>query len=185
MNVFVGQRRDWTMVGLERGTVELVAYRDEWQEAFETEADRLREALDDRLVAVEHVGSTAVEGLAAKPILDVLAVVERLGDEERWTRRLEPLGYEFRPDDGVPDRLFYAKGPESNRTHYLSVTEQGSETHVEQVQFRDYLRDHPRTAAEYERLKRELADAYPDDRESYTSEKSAFVRKILRRTSEE
>jgi GrpB-like predicted nucleotidyltransferase (UPF0157 family) len=173
------------MVGLERGTVELVPHRDEWREAFETEAERLRSTLGDRLLAVEHVGSTAVEGLAAKPVIDVLAVVEESGDEEGWTRRLEPLGYEFRPDDGVPDRLFYAKGPESDRTHYLSVTERGSETHVEQLRFRDYLRDNPDVVAEYERLKRDLAEAYPDDRESYTSEKSAFVEEILRRANEE
>lgn len=173
------------MVGLERGTVELVPYRDEWREAFETEAERLREALGDRLLAVEHVGSTAVEGLAAKPIIDVLAVVEHLGEETTWTRRLEPLGYGFRPGDGVPDRLFYAKGPETDRTHYLSITEQGSDTHTEQVRFRVYLRNHPEAAAEYERLKRELAETYADDRESYTSRKSAFVQEILQRTDEE
>lgn len=168
------------MVGLERGTVELEPYNDEWQRAFETEAERVRSALGDRIVALEHVGSTAIEGLAAKPIIDMLLVVESLTHEKRWIDQFENLNYAFRPDDSVSDRLFFAKGPERERTHYLSVTERGSNTHVEQLLFRDYLRRNPTRADEYERLKRDLANRYPDDRSAYTDRKSQFVRRVLR-----
>lgn len=168
------------MVGLERGTVELVPYDDAWKRAFEAEADRLRSALGDRIVALDHVGSTAVEGLAAKPIIDILLVVDDLDDEQRWIDRLEAHDYAFRPDDPVPDRLFFAKGPEDDRTHYLSVTERESDTHVEQLLFRDYLRANPEAAAEYEQLKRDLAQRFPDDRSSYTERKSRFVQQVLR-----
>ena len=168
------------MVGLERGAVELVPYDDAWKREFETEAERLRSALDERIVALEHVGSTAVEGLAAKPIVDILVVVDDPDDKQRWIDRLEALEYAFRPNDPVADRRFFAKGPEDDRTHYLSVTGRGSDTHVEQLLFRDYLRQNPETAAEYERLKRALADRFPDDRSAYTERKSRFVRRVLR-----
>lgn len=173
------------MVGLERGTVELESYNDEWQRAFETEAERVRATFGDRIVALEHVGSTAIEGLAAKPIIDMLLVVETLIDEQRWIDRLENLDYAFRPDDSVSDRLFFAKGPERDRTHYLSVTEHGSDTHVEQRLFRDHLRRHPRKAKEYEQLKRKLATRFPDDRGAYTERKSQFVQRILREAKAE
>lgn len=173
------------MVGLERGTVELVPYDDAWNAAFEAEADRLRSALGDRIVALEHVGSTAVDGMAAKPIIDILLVVDDVDDEQRWIDRLEAHDYAFRPDDPVADRLFFAKGPEDDRTHYLSVTERESDTHLEQLLFRDYLRRHPETADEYERLKRELADRFPNDRSAYTERKSQFVRRVLRDARDE
>ena len=173
------------MVGLERGTVELVAYDEEWRREFETEAERLRAALGERAVAIEHVGSTAVEGLAAKPIVDLLLVVDSSDDDQRWIDRLENLEYAFRPDDPVADRLFFAKGPEDDRMHYLSVTDRGSDTHVEQLLFRDYLRRNPGTANEYERLKRELANRFPDDRSAYTERKSRFVRRVLREARDE
>lgn len=170
------------MVGLERGTVELVPHDEEWEQLFEQEADRLRSALGDRALAVEHVGSTAIEGIVAKPILDILVAVEDLGEPEDYPE-LEELGYTYRPNDGVDDRLFFARGPEDDRTQYLSITEVGSETHTEQLAFRDYLREHPQAAERYARVKLELAERYPDDRDAYTAAKSGFVQAILERAT--
>nr|WP_275086303.1 GrpB family protein [Natronorubrum halophilum] len=81
--------------------------------------------------------------------------------------------------DSVPDRHFFAKGPPATRTCYLSITERGSDTHREQLLFRDHLRANPDAAAAYERLKRTLAAQFPDDRQSYTERKSRFVHRIL------
>lgn len=173
------------MVGLERGTVELVPHDEEWRRLFEGEADRLRSVVDDRVRAIEHVGSTAIDGVPAKPIIDILVVVEEVGDPETWSRQLGTLGYTFRPNDGVEDRLFFANGPEENRTHYLSITEAGSETHTEQLTFRNYLRENPRAARRYARLKQELAERFADDRETYTEAKAGFVREILRQATQE
>lgn len=167
------------MVGLERGTVELSPYRDEWKRRYEEEVERLRSVAGDRLLGFEHVGSTAVEGLAAKPIIDLLAVVADLDAATDLVPILEDHGYEYRPNDGVAGRLFLAKGPWSNRTHYLSVCEQDGECYRETVAFRDYLREHPDAAAEYEALKRDLADAHADDRDTYTARKSEFVERVL------
>lgn len=167
------------MVGVERGTVRLVTYDDEWERLFKAEAERLHAAFGDEVIAIEHVGSTAIEGMVAKPVIDLLLVAEDVGETETWRTSLAELGYAFRPDDPVEDRLFFARGPESERTHYLSVTERGSDTHVEQLAFRDFLRENPDRAQAYARLKRELAAEFPDDRESYTEGKSRFVRRVL------
>ncbi|SDJ88246.1 GrpB domain, predicted nucleotidyltransferase, UPF0157 family [Halovenus aranensis] len=172
------------MIGLERGRVELVPHDERWARLFEREADRLRSVLTDGVVTIEHVGSTAIAGVPAKPIIDILVVAETVGDRETWSRDLDALGYTFRPNDAVEDRHFFAKGPEDDRTHYLSITEAGSKTHTEQLAFRDYLREHPREARRYARVKAELAERFAEDRATYTESKSGFVRAILEQATE-
>ncbi|GKZ12222.1 GrpB family protein [Haladaptatus sp. T7] len=173
------------MVGLERGTVELEPHRPEWRREYETEVERIRGVTGDDGLAFEHVGSTAIPGIVAKPIIDVLVVVEDASHAARLVPVLEEHGYEYRPNDGVPDRTFLAKGPRANRTHYLSLTETGSDCYRESVLFRDFLREHPSVAAEYDRLKRELADEHGDDRPTYTRKKEPFIRRVLERASDE
>ena len=167
------------MVGLKRGSVTLESHRPEWRQQYEKEVERLESIAGDRLSGYEHIGSTAIEGLAAKPIIDLLAVVDDLSDvRATLVPVLENHGYEHRPDD-VRGRLFLAKGPRTSRTHYLSLTERNSDFHAEKLAFRDYLRENPGAAAEYESLKRELAENHPHDRDSYTERKGAFVERIL------
>ncbi|WP_042663706.1 GrpB family protein [Haloferax sp. ATB1] len=182
-------------LGLARGTVELVTHDPRWREAYEREVERLRPRLgsddadsggdagssggDADGVRFEHVGSTAVPGLAAKPIVDLLVLVSDLDDAGGVARALEATGYEERPDDGVPDRRFFVRGPPERRTHYLSLTEVGSDCHREQVAFRDALRADDDLAAEYERRKRRLATAHPDERSQYTNAKASFVESVL------
>lgn len=165
-------------LGLSRGTVELRAHRPEWHAVYASEADRLRELLGDRLCGVEHVGSTAVEGLPAKPVVDVLGLVADLETARELVVPLADAGYAHRHGD-VSGRVFLAKGPPANRTHYLSLVPVGGRVHREQVAFRDYLRDHPGTAARYARLKWELAARYPQARESYTAAKEPFIEEVL------
>ena len=113
------------MVGLARGTVEVVPYQGSWSDAYDAEVARLRSAVGDRVRQFEHIGSTAVEGMPAKPILDVLAVVDESTTASDLVPALETHGYERRPDD-VDGRVFLAKGPPENRTCYLSSAEVGS-----------------------------------------------------------
>ncbi|ELZ74311.1 GrpB family protein [Haloferax larsenii] len=166
-------------LGLARGTVELVEYDPAWREAYESEVARLRPRLGESVLGFEHVGSTSVPGLAAKPIVDMLVLVSDLDATEDVARVLSDAGYEERPNDDVPDRRFFARGPPSCRTHYLSVTERGSDCHREQVAFRDALRGNRPLAAAYEELKRGLASVHPDDRDVYTEAKSSFVQSVL------
>jgi GrpB-like predicted nucleotidyltransferase (UPF0157 family) len=167
------------MVGLERGTVELRSYQPEWESQYEAEVEYLESVAGERFLDYEHVGSTAVEGLAAKPVIDLLAVVSDLDEASELVTVLDDGGYSYRPNDGVDDRLFFAKGPRTNRTHYLSVCERTSDCYREQVAFRDYLRSNPEVAAEYERLKRDLAAEHSEDRSAYTERKSEFVERVL------
>ena len=99
------------MPGLERGTVELVAHDPDWQREYAAEVERLEALVGERVTAFGHVGSTAIEGLAAKPIIDMLAVVDDLAAATDLVSVLESLGYEHRPNDDVSGRLFLAKGP--------------------------------------------------------------------------
>jgi len=171
------------MVGLERGTVELHEHDPAWREAYEAEVERLESVAGDRFLGYEHVGSTAVEGMVAKPVIDLVALVFDLDAARDLVPTLENHGYEHRPGD-VRGRLFLAKGPRSNRTHYLSIAELGGRFHRETVAFRDYLRDRPDVAGEYATLKRELAAEHPDDRDAYTGAKGEFVERVLERATD-
>jgi len=168
------------MVGLARGTVEIEPYQAAWRDAYREEVERLTEIVGGRVLGFEHIGSTAVEGMPAKPILDVLALVDDRSTATDIVPPLEARGYEHRPDD-VDGRVFLAKGPPENRTCYLSVAEAGGEFHAEKVAFRDALRADPELAARYAALKRWLAARYPNNRDRYTAEKGAFVRSVLNR----
>jgi GrpB-like predicted nucleotidyltransferase (UPF0157 family) len=154
-----------------------------WPAAFEREADALRQVLPtDVKLTIEHVGSTAVPRLAAKPVIDIVLVVS---DRSAWPKLVEPiesLGYVFWADNPDPDRLFFVKGMPpygGGRTHHVHV--RTPEDAAEALLFRDHLRSHPETAAEYEALKRSLASRHPTDREAYTDAKDEFVQKILTR----
>ncbi|WP_396610446.1 GrpB family protein [Haloferax sp. S1W] len=170
-------------LGLARGTVDLAEYDTAWPEAYGAEVARLRPRLGDSVLEFEHVGSTSVPGLAAKPIVDMLVLVSDLDATDEVARTLSNAGYEERPNDDVPDRRFFARGPPSYRTHYLSVTERGSDCHREQVAFRDALRSNRALAAAYETLKRGLASDHPDARDVYTESKSGFVQSVLSGTN--
>lgn len=163
------------MVGLRRGSVLLVPHRSDWRQTFEEEAARLRSVLGEKVLCVEHVGSTAVDGMEAKPLIDMVVTVESLDEACSLVPVLEGLGYEHRGDGGVEGRIFFARGPRSRRTHYLSLTEPTSDHWYRSLLFRDYLRAHPKAAEEYRELKRELARKYPEDRELYTAGKDRFI----------
>lgn len=166
------------MMGLERGTVELEPHQEVWTERYTTEVQRLHDIVGNRVVEFEHIGSTAIEGLPAKPIIDILALVVDITDANALSPVLEDCGYERRPDD-IEDRLFFAKGPRTNRTVYLSLTERGSDFHRETIAFREYLRAHPDAADEYASVKQRLAERYPEDRDAFTATKGDFIEDIL------
>lgn len=153
----------------------LVPHRYEWREIFEEEAARLRSVLGEKVLRVEHVGSTAVDGMEAKPLIDMVVAVGSLDEARGLVPVLKGLGYEYRGDGGVEGRIFFARGPRTRRTHHLSLTEPTSDHWQKSLLFRDYLRAHPRAAEEYRELKRELARKYPEDRESYTAGKDRFI----------
>jgi GrpB-like predicted nucleotidyltransferase (UPF0157 family) len=157
--------------------VEVVDYDPAWPVEYARLEARVKDVLGPLVKRVEHVGSTAVPGLAAKPIIDLYAVVDEEALPEAISR-LEAVGYEHEGDLGVPGRDGFAWPPGEWR-HHLYLCAPHHEGLDEVVRFRDYLRAHPTDAAAYADLKRALAEEHRDDREAYARGKSAFVEGIL------
>ena len=163
--------------------IEIVEYDPRWPALFAEEAVRLRAALDPALiVGLEHFGSTAIPGMAAKPIIDILIAVRSLAAaRERFVESLEDLDYVFWADNPKTDRLFFVKGMPPygvRRTHHVHVVAPTAEP-WQRLGFRDYLIAHPAEARRYADLKRSLAAAHRNDREAYTDAKAAFVEEIM------
>lgn len=155
--------------------IRIVEHDPAWASLADAEMRRIKDALGDLAVRVDHVGSTAVPGLAAKPIIDLQLSVASIDPVEPYREPLERLGYLFVPDPGSPDLHLFAKPPERPRTHHLHVCESGSEHERRHIGVRDFLRANPREAAEYEALKRHLAAEHPEDRLAYIEGKDAFM----------
>lgn len=127
-------------IGLKRGTVELVEHNPDWSILFEQEKQLLLETFGDRILAVEHIGSTAIPGIIAKPIIDINVAAESLDDIDDFIIKLQELGYEYIHERRYADRQFFPKGPSERRTHHLNLVELDSQTAwVNQLLFRDYL----------------------------------------------
>ena len=173
--------------------IAIVPYDPCWPDLFVQEAARIREALGESShVAVEHFGSTAVPGLSAKPIIDLLVGVSSVIEARAVAvPKLEALGYAFWYDNPNPDHLFFVKGlpPNGPRTHHIHMVEpemfrdpkNESFLFWDRLLFRDYLRAHPDEARRYEAVKRDLAARFPDDREAYTDGKAGYVSEVMKK----
>jgi GrpB-like predicted nucleotidyltransferase (UPF0157 family) len=165
--------------------VAIVPYDPRWSELFEQERLHLRSCLPADLIGrIEHFGSTAVPGLSAKPIVDMLVEVTSLDEtQRRIVPILEAQGYDYfwRPSSGDDTPPFYAwfikRDQNGNRTHHLHMVESQFE-HWDRLLFRDYLIEHPDVAMEYGNLKIRLSDIHSSDRVAYTQAKSDFVKRV-------
>jgi len=154
-----------------------------WPQQFETLRHRIADALGGLATTIEHIGSTAVPGLAAKPVIDIDVLLRSATDLPLVIARLSLLGYEHRGDLGIPGRDAF-RTPPDGLPHHLYVCPPDSEECKRHIAFRDYLRAHPEDARAYATLKRRLAAKFSDDRESYTRAKSEFVAEILSRADQ-
>jgi GrpB-like predicted nucleotidyltransferase (UPF0157 family) len=159
----------------------VLPYDVRWPELFRLERDRLAGIFGERAAGIEHVGSTAVPGLAAKGIVDILLGLRPLELRRENLDAMTRLGYVYRGQLGIPGRHFFQKG--APPTHHVHAVEHGSVEWLKHMHFRDHLRAHPEDAQGYAKLKRDLAARYPDDRDAYTEGKSPFVAAVLRRAS--
>jgi GrpB-like predicted nucleotidyltransferase (UPF0157 family) len=165
--------------------IEIVDYDPQWPSMFEVEAKALQAALPPALVTgLEHFGSTAIPGLAAKPIIDILIAVPSLAmAHDQAIEPLEALGYLFWDENPKTDRMFFVKGLPpygTRRTHHVHITEKSGEL-WQRLAFRDYLLAHPGEVKRYADLKRELAVRHRTDREAYTLAKADYVEAICER----
>ncbi|HUG97568.1 MAG TPA: GrpB family protein [Gammaproteobacteria bacterium] len=159
--------------------VHVVPYDDTWPELFRQEREVLSESIGEYVKgSIEHVGSTAVAGLVAKPVIDVMVGVESLAASRDAFPILKRLSYCYFPHHADVMHWFCKPSPQY-RTHHLHLVSFRSRLWMERIAFRDYLRGHPEVAAEYGKLKQALAQRYRFDREAYTDAKKTFVRRIV------
>lgn len=149
-----------------------------WPSRFEIEAGRIGAALGEQIVRVEHIGSTAVPGLGAKPVVDIQVSVRSMAPRAAYVEPLVQLGYRWALDPWTDEHEFFSRDEDGERAFHIHVCGQDSEWERRHISFRDWLRDHPEDAAAYERLKRDLAERHPRDTYTYADEKSAFIREI-------
>jgi GrpB-like predicted nucleotidyltransferase (UPF0157 family) len=168
------------MLGQHKANISVVPYQSGWKDLFEREADILRSTLEEKAVRIEHIGSTAIPGMVSKPIIDIMVAVVSLIQAKELIPLLKAIGYEYKPHDTVPERMFFAKehSPEY-RTHHLNLATQESGFWKNQIAFRDYLRAHDQIAAEYADLKKRLSEEYAHTHHIDPDGKTAFVAKVL------
>ena len=157
----------------------VVPHDPSWKDAFFKEASAIEDALSSSSVELHHVGSTAIPGILAKPIIDLLGVVPSLTVVDEKTRALEGLGYEAMGSYGIEGRRYFRKiDGEGRRTHHLHVFEAGSQ-HIERhLAFREYLTAHADIAAEYSSLKTRLAGGDDPSWDNYMDGKDPFIRAV-------
>ena len=157
------------------------SYNSEWKKDFEDIRSELMAVLEGKVISVEHVGSTSVEGLSAKPVIDIDVVIE---DEDAFPEvkaAMESIGYTHEGDLGIKGReAFKYKGKEHLRKHHLYVCTKDAAELKRHISFRDYLRTHPEAVREYGRIKEEGAKLYLLDIDSYIEHKAPFIEGIYR-----
>jgi GrpB-like predicted nucleotidyltransferase (UPF0157 family) len=155
-----------------------------WSAAFEREASAILAALSDLPIELHHIGSTAIPGIVAKPVIDMLAVVPLVEELDARSPRLAALGYEALGEFGIPGRRYFRKNaPDGARTHQLHAFAVGSSEVQRHLHFRDYLRAFPAEAAAYAALKEDLAARCGGDMDAYSDGKTDFIRAIERRAA--
>ncbi len=166
--------------------VQLVPYDPSWPSLFAEERARVEDAVSRWAEGIKHIGSTAVCGLDAKPVIDLMVGLKAMSDADYCVRPLIDLEYSYWAEGAEPHHRLFVRfvDPEMTaRTHNLHLVEAGGWYWKDRLLFRDYLREHPEIAAEYARLKHELASRHRDDREVYTAAKADFVSGVVRLAS--
>lgn len=165
-------------LGLKRGAVALAEYTHRWHEAFCEERAILADALTSVSCQIEHIGSTSVPGLKAKPLLDIAVGIKGCYPLENCIPILEAAGYTYRGRDAEIG-YFFVRGPEDKRTHYLHLVRLGDSNWERWLTFRNYLRANPDARQTYAAEKTRLAASFGEDRDSYTSGKSRVIGDLL------
>jgi len=157
-------------------------YNEQWHSWFHDVATKLRASLGDEAVRIDHIGSTSIEGLHAKPIIDIQISVRELHRIEKYKPRLEAAGYMHRADNPDLTKRYFRETPGARRTH-IHVREDGSWSQQFALLFRDYLRCHPVDRDMYAREKIQLAEKYRDDRQRYVDAKDPVIWTIMQKAS--
>lgn len=154
--------------------VKIVPYNPSWPEKYLIESKLVKEVLGDNCIEIHHIGSTAVEGLASKDVIDILPVVRDINIVDKSNEVMEKLGYTTRGEDGIPFRRYFRKGTDV-RTHHVHIFQIGNPEIARHIRFRDWMRNNLQDRQAYEALKRQLAEQFRNDITSYTEGKNEFI----------
>jgi len=167
------------MLGLPKGQVFIIPWTEEWIVAYEEECSRIRAKLNKFNATIHHIGSTSIQGLSAKPIIDIAVEVDRFDDGLLCVTGLEELGYLYHGTKILPERHYLNKG--EPRTHQIHMYERGNRYLADQLLFRDYLNSNVGSRQEYQELKVRLSEVHKSDKHAYAEAKTDFVQDILLR----
>lgn len=171
------------MIGLKRGIVELSPYTDEWKKLYDKEEKIILSLVKDYIINIQHVGSTSITGLNAKPIIDIIIGIKTFDYLPIIIEKFENNGYIYRPESGTDERILFVKGSNDIRTHHINVVKWNGDEWNNHLLFRDYLIKHSEAAKEYLNLKNRLAKEFKNDRNAYTEGKSEFIQGIILRAN--
>ncbi len=157
--------------------IEVVPYNPNWPRSYQEEAKKIEGTLGRNCITIHHIGSTAVPGLTAKPIIDIMIVVRDILEVDKALTAFEELGYIAKGEHGIPFRRYFQKGTDLH-THHIHIYEEGSPDIERLLHFRDYLTTNPEARQEYESLKAALAKQHKDDAQRYQKDKDTFIQKI-------
>jgi GrpB-like predicted nucleotidyltransferase (UPF0157 family) len=159
-------------------TIKLANHDPAWEQAYRLEAAQVFHVLAPRVRGIHHIGSTAIDGIKAKPIIDLLVEVDDIQAVDAYQSLMQRCGYIPKGEYGMPGRRFFIKGDEEHHTHHIHVFQAGHPEIARHLDYRDYLQAHPDEAQAYSTLKEELACKFPHDIDAYTNGKTAFIKDI-------
>ncbi len=165
------------MVGNQR-TIELVEHSPLWKEQFEAEAKLIKNVFGSQMIGLHHIGSTAIPGIKAKPIIDLLGEVKDIQTVPSFNKQMSVIGYEAKGEMGIPGRQYFRKGRDVIHTHHLHIFQTGHPEIRRHLAFVTYLKSHPTEAQEYSALKQRLVQEFGNKPEAYTLAKTEFIRAI-------
>lgn len=167
-------------MGLKVGEVRVEKWNPCWQEDFKVEKQNLLDVFGPLAIDIQHIGSTSVQDLDAKPIIDIAVGLEDLSDFEKVRQIFYQLPQYSIKVDNDPGEILIRKGPENNRTHFVHVMKYGDQRMNDSLKFRDILQHNSQLRDKYCKLKHQLADKYPNDRKTYTAHKAGFIEQVLK-----
>ncbi|WP_087973529.1 GrpB family protein [Oceanobacillus rekensis] len=157
--------------------VEVCSYNEKWPLMFAEEVEKLKLIFENEIIYIHHIGSTSVQGLKAKPIIDIMPVVKDIDLIDKYNKEMQAIGYEPKGENGIPKRRYFQKGG-NNRSHHVHIYQVGSYEIERHLAFRDYLRNHQDVKNSYGDLKEKLSQQFPNDIESYINGKASLVQDI-------
>jgi len=176
----IGLKNKRNISKTDKRRVGIVSYNPNWKEIYKEESKKIKNVLSDIIIDIHHIGSTAIPGIKAKPVIDILVEVKDIEAVDRYNNKMEELGYEVMGEYGIPKRRFFRKGG-NNRTHHIHIFQVGNEEIERHINFKEYLIAHPDKVREYSKLKEKLTNKYTYDVENYTNGKSDFIKEIDRK----